>query len=73
MAPVAERMRAMRARRNERGVREVRITAPDTRSALVKSRIAEQCAKLDAKQEEAALAWIEAVSEFGEPEFDAAR
>jgi hypothetical protein len=73
MIPSAERMKAMRSRRSERGVREIRLTAPDTRSAIVRERIAVQCARLGAGLENEAMAWIEAVSEFDEPALDAAR
>lgn len=73
MAPVAERMKAMRARRHARGVREIRLTAPDARSTSVRARIAGQCASLNARHEDAAIAWVEAVSEFDEPGLDAAR
>jgi hypothetical protein len=73
MAAVAERMKAMRARRNARGVREIRLTAPDARSTSVRDRIAAQCASLKHQQEDAAMAWVEAVSEFDEPGFNAAR
>ena len=73
MVPVAERMKTMRARRNARGVREIRLTAPDARSISVRTRIAGQCASLNARQEDAAMAWLEAVSEFDAPGRDAAR
>ena len=73
MAAVAERMKAMRARRNARGVREIRLTAPDARAASVRDRIAAQCASLNHQHEDAAMAWVEAVAEFDEPGFNAAR
>ena len=73
MAAVAERMKAMRARRDARGVREIRLTAPDARSTSVRARIAEQCASLSDRHEDDAMAWVEAVSEFDEPGLDAAR
>jgi hypothetical protein len=73
MIPSAERMKAMRSRRSGRGVREIRLTAPDARSAAVRDRIAVQCARLSAPHENEAIAWIEAVSEFDEPALDAAR
>ncbi len=73
MAAVAERMKAMRARRNARGVREIRLTAPDARATSVRDRIAAQCARLSDQHETDAMAWVEAVSEFDEPGFDAAR
>jgi hypothetical protein len=64
MAAPAERMKAMRERRHSRGLRELRLVVPDTRSAVVRRRIAEQVARLDLEDEEVALGWIEAVSEF---------
>jgi uncharacterized membrane-anchored protein len=70
MAEPAERMRAMRQRRRSRGVRELRLIVPDARSATVRRRIAEQVTRLDREDEEEAMRWIEAVSEFDN---DAAR
>ena len=64
MAPPAERMRMMRERRRARGMRELRLVVPDTRSRAVRRRIARQVARLRPESEEDALAWIEAVSEF---------
>jgi hypothetical protein len=64
MAEPAERMKAMRERRRTRGLRELRLVVPDARSATVRRRIAEQIARLDREDEEEALRWIEAVSEF---------
>jgi hypothetical protein len=64
MAAPAERMKAMRERRRARGLRELRLVVPDARSSAVRRRIAEQVARLDPEDEEEALAWIEAVSEF---------
>ena len=64
MAEPAERMKAMRERRRTRGLRELRLVVPDARSATVRRRIAEQVARLDREDEEEALRWIEAVSEF---------
>lgn len=64
MAEPAERMRAMRQRRRARGLRELRLVVPDARSKAVRRRIAEQVARLDQDDEEEALRWIEAVSEF---------
>jgi hypothetical protein len=60
----AERMKAMRVRRRSRGLRELRLVVPDARSEAVRRRIAEQVARLDREDEEEAIAWIEAVSEF---------
>lgn len=70
MAAVAERMRDMRRRRREHGLREVRLVIPDARSPAVRKRIAEQVARLDPTGEEDALRWIEAVSIFDIPEND---
>jgi len=64
MAEPAERMRAMRQRRRARGLRELRLVVPDARSKAVRRRIAAQVAHLDREDEEEALKWIEAVSEF---------
>jgi hypothetical protein len=64
MAEPAERMKAMRERRRTRGLRELRLVVPDARSTAVRRRIAEQVARLDREDEEEALRWIEAVSEF---------
>ena len=64
MAAPAERMKAMRERRQARGMREVRLVVTDARSAEVRRRVAEQVARLDRADEEEALSWIEAVSEF---------
>ena len=60
-------MRSMRARRRNLGLREIRLVVPDARSAEVRQRIAEQVASLDPADEEEAMRWIEAVSEFDEP------
>jgi len=64
MTLVAERMKAMRERRRERGLRELRLVVPDARSKTVRRRIARQVAGLDRTRESEALRWIEAVSEF---------
>jgi hypothetical protein len=68
MSAVAQRMRDMRRRRREQGVREVRLLLPDARSPQVRTRIAEQVARLDPADEFEALRWIEAVSEFDNPD-----
>jgi hypothetical protein len=60
----AERMKAMRERRQARGLRELRLVVPDARSKAIRRRIAKQVAGLDRARELAALGWIEAVSEF---------
>ena len=64
MSVPAERMRMMRERRRRRGLRELRLVVPDARLQSVRSRIAEEVARLDRSKEEEALSWIEAVSEF---------
>ncbi len=64
MAVSAERMKAMRDRRRRQGLREVRLVLPDGRSDAVRERVAAQVARLSRDSERAALAWIEAVSEF---------
>ena len=64
MAEAAERIKMMRARRRRLGLRELRLIAPDARSAPVRYRIAAQVAKLNPDSEREALLWIEAVSEF---------
>jgi hypothetical protein len=66
MALPAERMKAMRERRSERGLRELRLIVPDARSKVVRRRIAKQVAGLDRSRERDALDWIEAVSVFDE-------
>ncbi len=68
MAAPAERMRMMRARRRARGLREVRLVVPDSRSRAVRRRIAAQVGKLDLRCEDEALRWIEAVSELDSPD-----
>ena len=64
MTEPAERMKRMRARRRSRGLRELRLVVPDARSAAVRREIAEQTARLHPEDEDEAMAWIEAVSEF---------
>ena len=68
MAAPAERMRKMLERRNTRGLRELRLVVPDTRLRSVRRRIAAQVGRLGRADEEEALAWIETVSEFDNPE-----
>lgn len=70
MAAAAERMKMMRKRRRERGLRELRLVVADPRSRAVRRRVAKQVAGLDPDRERDALAWIESVSEF---DADAAR
>ncbi len=63
-----ERTRAVRIRRRADGEREVRLILPDARAEEVRARVADAVARLDASNEEDALAWIEAVSGPDEPE-----
>ena len=69
MAAPAERMKAMRARRRRRGLRELRLVVPDSRSQSVRRRVAAQVARLVRSGEDEALNWIEAVSEFDAPDY----
>ena len=64
MAQAAERMKAMRERRRQRGLRELRLVVPDARSRAVRRRVARQVAALDRARELEALRWLEAVAEF---------
>ena len=64
MAAPAERMKAMRDRRRQQGLRELRLVVPDPRSQSVRQRVAAQVAGLGQRDESDALRWIEAVSEF---------
>jgi hypothetical protein len=64
MAPPAERMKIMRERRRQKGLRELRLVVPDSRSVIVRQNIAAQVARLRPESERDALAWIEVVSEF---------
>jgi hypothetical protein len=64
MTAPAERMKTMRARRRARGLRELRLVIPDARSPSVRRRVAIQVAGFHRGGEDAALNWIEAVSEF---------
>ena len=66
MAQAAERMKAMRERRRQRGLRELRLVVPDARSKAVRRRVARQVAALDHLRELEALKWVEAVAEFDE-------
>jgi hypothetical protein len=68
MASTAERMKSMRARRRESGLREVRLVVADARATITRQRIAGQVARLSPASERDALDWIAEVSEF-----DAAR
>jgi len=66
MAAPAERMKTMWERRRAKGLRELRLAAPDARSPQVRKRVAAEVGALKAQGERAALGWIEAVSEFDE-------
>jgi hypothetical protein len=67
MARAADRMRAMRERRRERGLRELRLVVPDARSKAVRRRVAKAVARLDRSREHDAMRSIEAISEFDMP------
>jgi len=67
MPAAAQRMKSMRDRRRALGLREVRLVVPDPRSNAVRQRIAAQVTMLNVHNEQDALTWIEAVSEFDEP------
>jgi len=54
----------MRERRRSRGLRELRLVVPDSRSQSVRRRVAAQVARLSKADENDALNWIESVSEF---------
>jgi len=64
MAEPAKRMKMMRERRRQRGLRELRLVVPDARSEEVRRRVAAAVARLKPDSERDALLWIEAVSEF---------
>lgn len=57
-------MRMMRERRRRQGRRELRLDVPDPRLRSVRKRVAAQVARLDQRNEDEALSWIEKVSEF---------
>jgi hypothetical protein len=59
-----ERTKAMRNPRRTRTLHKLRLIVPNARSAAVRQLIAEQVAQLDPEDENEALSWIEAVSEF---------
>jgi len=61
-------MKMMRDRRRRRGLRELRLVVPDTRLRSVRRRLAAQVSRLVPSDEDEALNWIEAVSEFDIPE-----
>jgi len=64
MRAVAERMKDMRKRRRERGLKELRLIVPDTKLAAVRTRVAVEVARLGSESEAEALRFIEAVGEF---------
>jgi hypothetical protein len=64
MANPAERIKIMRMRRRQQGLRELRLVAADARSEAVGNRIAAQVANLNPDSERDSVLWIEAVSEF---------
>ena len=64
MPSPAERKRATPRRRRKRAAGGLHLAIPDSRSPSVRKRIAAQVARLDRVQEDEALRWIEAVSEF---------
>ena len=54
----------MRERRRRQRRRELRLDVPDPRLRSVRNRVAAQVARLDRRDEDEALDWIEEVSEF---------
>ena len=68
MALPAERMKAMRERRRQRGLRELRLVVPDARSPAVRRRVAKEVAALNQANEKDALDWIEAVYQLDNDE-----
>ena len=64
MSAPAERMRMMRERRRQRGLRELRLVLPDARLRSVRQRVANQVSAISAAGEDDALRWIESVSEY---------
>ena len=57
-------MRMMRERRRRQGRRELRLNVPDPLLRSVRNQVAAQVARLDRRDEDEALDWIEEVSEF---------
>jgi len=57
-------MKAMRERRRAKGLRELRLVVPDARSEEFRKQVAAEVAMLNPEDEEEAMRWIEAVSEF---------
>ena len=66
MAEAAERMKRLRQRRRERGLRALRLVVPDHRSEQMRRELAEPVARLDPQDAEDVMKWIEAVSEYGD-------
>jgi hypothetical protein len=64
MRAAADRMKRMRQRRQEGGLRELRLLVPDARLEAVRARVAEAVTRLDPKSEDEALDFIEAAGEF---------
>jgi hypothetical protein len=64
----AERMRKMRRMRRTRGLRELRLVVPDARLRSVRRRVAAESSRLNKDDEHETLKWIEAVSEFDNPD-----
>ena len=64
MRAVAERMKDMRKRRRERGLKELRLIVPDAKLAAVRARVAGEVAHLNPLNEAEALRFIEVVGEF---------
>ena len=62
------RRRAPCSKKRSRGLRELRLVVPDTRSPSVRRRVAAQVAHLSKAGENDALNWIESVSEFDAPD-----
>ena len=54
----------MRERRRAKGLRELRLVVPDARSEEFRKQVAAEVAMLNPEDEEEAMRWIEAVSEF---------
>lgn len=65
MAAAAERMKALRQRRRASHLREVRLVVPDARSVEVRKKAARALAALDPMDEAEAIAFIEAISDYG--------
>ncbi|MGH7247330.1 MAG: antitoxin MazE-like protein [Pseudomonadota bacterium] len=68
MTAPAKRMKMMRDRLRQQGLRELRLVLPDLRSSSVRRRVAAEIAVLSEADENDALIWIESVSEFDAPD-----